>query len=96
MQMRTLTLLGSLIIATSPAFADELSNRAAVGGGLAGTLGAFLGGELAGRNGAIIASGLSAAAGAAIATNGYERYTRALYDDRRRYCPPGDRERGRC
>ena len=96
MKMRTLTLLGSLVIATAPALADELSNRAAVGGGLAGALGAFLGGELAGRNGAIIASGLSAAAGAAIATDGYERYTRVRYDDERNYCPPGQRNKGRC
>lgn len=96
MQIRRLSLLGLLIIATSSPFADELSNRAAVGSGLAGALGAFLGGELAGRNGAIIASGLSAAAGAAIATNGYERYARTRYDDRYSYCPPGERKRGRC
>jgi len=96
MQVRTLTLLGSLIIASSPAVSDELSNRAAVGSGLAGALGAFVGGQLAGRNGAIVASGLSAAVGAAIATDGYDRYTRVGYDDWRRYCPPVERERGRC
>ncbi|EGV15923.1 hypothetical protein [Thiocapsa marina] len=79
-----------------PAMADQLSTRAAVGGGLGAALGAFIGGELGGRNAAIIGSGLAGAAGTAIATDGYDR---PVYPERRGAsypCPPGQWKKGRC
>jgi hypothetical protein len=69
---RTLTtLLLSLSLTAAPAFADDYSGRAAVGGAVGGALGAYLGAEVDGRTGAIVGGGLGAAAGTAIATDGY-------------------------
>jgi hypothetical protein len=86
----------ALLIAATPATADQLSTRAAVGGGLGAALGAFVGGELGGRNAAIIGSGLAGAVATAIATDGYDR---PVYSDRRGAsypCPPGLWQQGRC
>jgi hypothetical protein len=86
----------ALLIAATTATADQLSTRAAVGGGLGAALGAFVGGELGGRNAAIIGSGLAGAVATAIATDGYDR---PVYSDRpgASYpCPPGLWRQGRC
>lgn len=91
-----IALLVALPMTAGPAMADQLSTRAAVGGGLGAALGAFIGGELGGRNAAIIGSGLAGAAGTAIATDGYDR---PAYSDRRGAsypCPPGQWKKGRC
>ncbi|RKT45329.1 hypothetical protein [Thiocapsa rosea] len=86
----------ALLMAATPAPADQLSTRAAVGGGLGAALGAFVGGELGGRNAAIIGSGLAGAVATAIATDGYDR---PVYSDPRGAsypCPPGLWKQGRC
>ncbi|WP_296806913.1 hypothetical protein [Thiocapsa sp.] len=86
----------ALIMAATPATADQMSSRAAVGGGLGAALGAFVGGELGGRNAAIIGSGLAGAVATAIATDGYDR---PVYSESRGAsypCPPGLWKQGRC
>lgn len=86
----------ALIMAATSATADQLSTRAAVGGGLGAALGAFVGGELGGRSAAIIGSGLAGAVATAIATDGYDR---PVYSDSRGTsysCPPGLWKQGRC
>lgn len=73
MKTKSLALLLTFSLAAVPALADELSARAAIGGGLGGALGGFLGAELGGRGASILGSGLGAATGTAVATDGYDR-----------------------
>lgn len=86
----------ALLMAATPASADQLSTRAAVGGGLGAALGAFVGGELGGRNAAIIGSGLAGAAATAIATDGYDRPVYSEGHGASYSCPPGLWKQGRC
>jgi hypothetical protein len=86
----------ALAIMATPAMADQMTTRAAVGGGLGAALGAFIGGELGGRNAAILGSGLGGAVATAIATEGYGKQP---YYNRQQVsypCPPGQWENGRC
>jgi hypothetical protein len=69
------------LVLTTPAVADELNTRAALGGGLGGALGAFVGSEMGGRNGAVLGGGLGGALGSVVATDGYRerRYVERHY-----------------
>jgi len=75
------------LVLTTPAVADDLGTRSALGGGLGGALGALIGSELGGTNGAIVGGGLGGALGSVVATDGYRerRYVERRYD----YYPAG-------
>lgn len=72
------------LVLTTPAVADELNTRAALGGGLGGALGALVGSEIGGRNGAVLGGGLGGALGSVVATDGYRE---RRYVERRYYYP---------
>ncbi|MCI0653129.1 MAG: hypothetical protein L0Y39_01435 [Methylococcaceae bacterium] len=93
--------------ALSNAEHDNMTGKAAIGGGVGGAAGGAIGAEIGGREGAIIGSAAGAALGTAVTTDGsrrpapshdYDGYYSAPRGGHPyyRHCPPGQAKKGRC
>jgi hypothetical protein len=86
---------------------EEITGKAALGGGLGGAAGGAIGAEIGGREGAILGSAAGAALGATLSTSGSSaeshpkygygpRYSEPKHHHHYGFCPPGQAKKGRC
>ncbi len=109
MKLDKILMLGLCLLSPGLSYAEheEITGKAAIGGGLGGAAGGAIGAQIGGREGAILGSAAGAALGATLTTGGssepHSPYGRGpRYSNPKDghpnygFCPPGQAKKGRC
>ena len=93
--MKRLLIVPALLLglAAGPALAGDRTERAVLGAGIGGALGALIGNEVSGRDGALLGGAIGAATGVAIGSREHRRddhryRDRRVHRDYRHQAPP--------